>query len=73
LQKRIRLQGLVILDHYGERFDTFRREMGEWVDTGRVKLLEERIEGLENAPAALAGLLAGRNLGKVVVRVAEAP
>jgi NADPH-dependent curcumin reductase len=73
LQKRIRLQGLVILDHYDARFDAFRREMGEWVGTGQVRLLEERIEGLENAPAAFAGLLAGRNLGKVVVRVADVP
>ena len=28
-------------------------------------------DGLENAPDALIGLLAGRNFGKVVVRVAE--
>ncbi|CAN99279.1 hypothetical protein sce9107 [Sorangium cellulosum So ce56] len=25
LQKRIRVQGLVILDHYADRFDDFRR------------------------------------------------
>ncbi len=71
LQKRIRLQGVVILDHYGDRFETFRREMSDWIATGQVKLREEKVDGLENAPAAFAGLLAGRNLGKVVVRVAE--
>ena len=69
LQKRLRVQGLVILDHYGERFDTFRREMSAWVDAGQVTLREDRVDGLENAPAAFAGLLAGANLGKVVVRV----
>ncbi len=72
LQKRIRLEGFVILDHYGDRFETFRREMSEWVQAGHVALREHSVEGLENAPAAFAGLLAGRNLGKVVVRVAEA-
>lgn len=71
LQKRIRMQGFVILDHYGDRFDTFRREMSEWVDAGLVTLREDRVDGLDNAPAALIGLLEGRNFGKRVVHVAE--
>jgi NADPH-dependent curcumin reductase CurA len=71
LQKRIRMQGLIILDHYADRFDAFRRDMGEWVGAGRVKLREERVDGLENAPSAFIGLLEGRNFGKVVVRVAD--
>lgn len=71
LQKRIRMQGFVILDHFGERFDVFRREMRGWVDAGRVKLREDRVDGLENASAAFIGLLQGRNFGKLVVRVAE--
>jgi NADPH-dependent curcumin reductase len=70
LQKRVRLQGFIILDHYGERFERFRREMGEWVADGRIKLREEVVEGLAQAPAALIGLLEGRNFGKLVVRVA---
>jgi NADPH-dependent curcumin reductase len=72
LQKRIRMQGFVILDHYGERFEVFRRDMQAWLDAGQVKLREDRIEGLENAPAAFIGLLEGRNFGKLVVRVADA-
>jgi NADPH-dependent curcumin reductase len=72
LQKRIRMQGFIILDHYAERFDAFRRDMGEWVGAGRVKLREDLVDGLENAPAAFIGLLEGRNFGKLVVRVADA-
>ncbi len=71
LQKRIRMQGFVILDHYGERFDAFRREMDEWVEAGKITLREDRVDGLENAPDAFIGLLQGRNFGKRVVRVAE--
>ena len=71
LQKRIRMQGFIILDHYGERFDAFRREMGDWLKVGRVQLREDRVDGLENAPAAFIGLLQGRNFGKLVVRVAQ--
>jgi NADPH-dependent curcumin reductase CurA len=71
LQKRIRMQGLIILDHYADRYDAFRREMGAWVEAGQVRMREERIDGLAQAPAAFIGLLEGQNFGKRVVRVAE--
>ncbi len=70
LKKRVRMQGFIILDHYADRFAAFQRDMSQWVAEGRVKLLEDVVEGLEQAPAALAGLLQGRNFGKLVVRVA---
>lgn len=72
LQKRIRMQGFIILDHYADRFDAFRRDMSEWISTGRMKLREDLVDGLENAPAAFIGLLEGKNFGKLVVRVADA-
>jgi NADPH-dependent curcumin reductase CurA len=51
----------------------FEREMGQWVREGRVRYREDVVEGLENAPEAFRGLLAGRNLGKLVVRVGPDP
>jgi NADPH-dependent curcumin reductase CurA len=72
VQKRIRMQGVVILDHYAERFDAFRRDMSEWVGAGKVKLREDVVDGLENVPGAFIGLLEGRNFGKLVVSVADA-
>jgi NADPH-dependent curcumin reductase len=71
LQKRVRMQGFIILDHYGDRFDVFRRQMSEWIAAGRVNVRETIVEGLENAPAAFVGLLEGRNFGKLLVRVAD--
>jgi NADPH-dependent curcumin reductase CurA len=71
LEKRIRMQGFIILDHYATRLGDFRRDMGEWVAKGQVKLREDVVDGLENAPAAFIGLLAGKNFGKLVVRLAE--
>lgn len=71
LQKRIRMQGFIILDHYADRFEEFRRDMGQWLDTGQVKLREDRVHGLEQAPAAFIGLLEGKNFGKLVVDVAS--
>ena len=71
LGKRVRMEGFIILDHYADRFESFRRDMGEWLDAGRVKAQEHMIDGLENAPTGLIGLLEGHNFGKVVVKVAD--
>jgi NADPH-dependent curcumin reductase len=71
VQKRIRVEGFVILDHYTTRFDDFRRDISEWIDTRRVQLREHVVDGLENAPAAFIALLTGRNFGKVIVHVAD--
>ena len=53
------MQGFIILDHYGPRFDDFRQEMGAWVAAGQVKLHEDVVDGLEQAPAALAACCKG--------------
>lgn len=71
LAKRVRVQGFIILDHCGERFDAFRRDMSAWLASGRLTLREDIVDGLEQAPAALARLLQGGNFGKTVVRVAQ--
>ena len=71
LARRVRLQGFIILDHYATRFDAFRRDMTALIADERVRVREDRVDGLANAPAALVGLLEGRNFGKVVVRVAD--
>ncbi|VEB99782.1 Putative oxidoreductase YncB [Klebsiella pneumoniae] len=44
--------------------------MGRWVQEGKIKYREQLIEGLDQAPQALIGLLKGENFGKVVIRVA---
>jgi NADPH-dependent curcumin reductase CurA len=68
-QKRVLVQGLIILDHYETRHDAFLRDMTGWLRSGEVRPNEHLVEGLENAPRALIDLLEGRNRGKVVVRV----
>ncbi|QQA75441.1 NADP-dependent oxidoreductase [Pectobacterium parmentieri] len=69
LKKRIRMQGFIIFDDYGHRFDEFWKEVSPWVAQGKIKYREEVVDGLENAPEAFIGLLHGRNFGKLVVRV----
>ena len=48
---------------------TFAEEMGGWVRDGQVVYREDVTEGLENVVEAFTGMLAGRNFGKVLVKV----
>jgi NADPH-dependent curcumin reductase len=70
LRKRLTLRGFIVTDFAGKE-GAFLREASEWVRTGRIKYREDIVDGLENASAAFLGLLQGKNLGKMLVRVAE--
>ena len=67
--KRLTLKGFIVTDFFAER-DSAIAELRSWVASGRLKVQEEVIEGLENTPRALVGLLAGENRGKRMVKVA---
>ena len=66
--KRLVMQGFFLPDHYGER-DAAHAQLQVWVASGALRVPEDIVEGLANAPAALVGLLAGENRGKRLVRV----
>jgi NADPH-dependent curcumin reductase CurA len=68
LKQRLKIQGFIIFDHFA-RLPAFRADMGAWLREGRIKYREQLIEGLENAPRGLIGLLQGENFGKLVVHV----
>lgn len=70
LRKRIRMQGFIIFNDYGHRYPEFVQQMAEWVQDGKVVWREDIVDGLEQAPQALIDQLAGKNFGKLVVRVA---
>jgi NADPH-dependent curcumin reductase CurA len=72
LTKRIRMQGFIIFDDYGDRYGEFLAQMSEWVKAGKIKFREDIVDGLENAPQAFIGLLEGKNFGKLVIRVGHA-
>ncbi|MDX6477382.1 MAG: hypothetical protein QOH95_2893 [Gaiellaceae bacterium] len=68
VSKRLRLQGFIVTDHT-ERFGDFLREVGPWVAEGKIQHRETVVDGIENVPAAFAGLFRGDNTGKMLVRV----
>ena len=51
----------------------FVRDMSRWVADGSVRYREDVVDGLDNAPEAFRGLLAGRNFGKLLVKVGDDP
>ena len=70
--KRLRMEGFIVSDH-DDRRPAFLAEVGPWVRDGSVQYRETVVDGIENAPAALIGLLAGENVGKMLVRVGSEP
>ena len=56
---------------YAVDFAECRREMAELIDAGRLAFPLSVHQGIESAPEAIVDLLAGRNLGKVVVDLRE--
>jgi NADPH-dependent curcumin reductase CurA len=70
LVRRLTVRGFIVWD-----FDPgdFQDEVGAWIRNGRIRYREDIREGLENAPAALIGLLQGENFGKLLVHVAADP
>src|SRR5260221_10890357 len=66
--KRLLIQGFIVMDYMNER-DQALKDLQSWVASGKLKVQEDVINGLENTPQALIGLLAGENRGKRMVKV----
>ncbi len=58
-----------LVRNYTEHFDEATRQLTQWLKDGRLKAVENIVQGLENAPKAFIGLFAGENLGKQLVKV----
>ena len=69
LRKKILIQGFIIFDDFAHLYPEFAKAMSGWIESRKVKYLEEIIDGLEQAPAAFVGLLKGESFGKRVIRV----
>jgi len=67
--KRLTLKGFIVTDFFPEREKAIA-DLVSWVAAGKLKVEEDVIDGLENTPRALIGLLAGENRGKRMVKVA---
>lgn len=72
LVKRASMQGLLVFDHQA-KFYAAIEELSRWFNAGSLRYLEDMLDGIEQAPGAIAGLYRGENLGKRLIRLADLP
>ena len=72
LIKRLAIRGFIVTDFQGLEGE-FLRGMGAWVRDGRVRYREDIVDGIEQIPARMIGLLGGENFGKLLVRTSPDP
>jgi len=69
LVKRARMQGFLVLD-FADRYADALQELTQWVRQGLIRYREDILDGIEQAPDAIAGLYRGENFGKRLIRIA---
>jgi NADPH-dependent curcumin reductase CurA len=70
LMRRLRVEGFFIPD-FLERGAEILPRLQEWVAQGKLAVRFDETQGLENTLVAYERMLSGRNIGKVIVRVAD--
>ncbi|XP_058107291.1 2-alkenal reductase (NADP(+)-dependent)-like [Magnolia sinica] len=70
ITKRIQMKGFEVFDHFSS-YPKFLEVTRQYVKEGKIVYVEDTVEGLESAPAALIGIFTGRNVGKQVVVVSH--
>jgi NADPH-dependent curcumin reductase CurA len=65
------MEGFIITD-YAAEFSEGVKHLAQWLAEGKLKYVETVVEGFENTPRAFIGLFSGENLGKQIVKVADA-
>ena len=68
LSKQIKAEGFIIY-RWTDRYPEGIAQMAQWIKEGKLKYREEIIEGFENMPLALIGVLQGDNTGKMLVAI----
>lgn len=71
ITKRLRMEGFVIFDSIAV-YRQFEEEMAGYLREGKVTYVEDIVQGLDAAPAALIGIYNGLNVGKQLIAIAQA-
>lgn len=67
--QRLTMRGFLVLD-FADRREAFLRDMRVWLGEGQVRARETIYEGIDQAPAAFLDMMRGKNIGKMLVRLA---
>ena len=71
LTKSLTLRGFINYEFYAEHHDAFLDEVSRGIAADRIHYDEDVAQGLAAAPATFLGMLAGKNFGKTLIRVAD--
>ena len=66
--KRLTMKGLIVSDSLARQSE-FEKEVGSYFQEGKLKNKETVVVGIEQAVSAFIGLFAGKNIGKMVVKL----
>ena len=64
------MKGFVVYEFFDQQ-EKFLADMRQWIAEGKMKYSETILEGIDQAPAALIGLMRGENTGKMLVKLAD--
>ena len=68
LTRSLKLQGFIV-GNYADHFEEARRQLTKWVIDGTLKYTETIIDGFDKLPEAFLGLFAGKNQGKMLIKI----
>ncbi len=68
--KSLIMRGFLLFDFLHEQ-DMAIKELNTWTKSGNIVIQQDIVDGFENLPKALVGLLNGENIGKRLVKVSD--
>ena len=66
--KRLTLKGFIVMD-FDDQKEIAEQELKQWLKDGKIIAAEDILEGIENTPEGLIGLLNGDNKGKRLIKI----
>ncbi len=70
--RRCKMQGFIVIDYFDQAADAIA-DLNRWIAAGSLKHAEDIQEGIENTPATFLRLFQGKNMGKQLLKIADAP